>query len=60
MQWMVDSFEGLTPVSTNRISVGFQKVTKFIDGTGSQPDLVADCSEEAGKRIRIITIQVCI
>ena len=41
MQWMVDSFEGLTPVSTNRISGGFQKVTKFIDGTGSQPDLVA-------------------
>ena len=38
---ILDSFEGLTPVSTNRISGGFQKVTKFIDGTDSQPDLVA-------------------
>lgn len=38
---ILDSFEGLTPVSTNKISGGFQKVTKFIDGTDSQPDLVA-------------------
>ena len=38
---ILDSFEGLTPVSTNQISGGFQKVTKFIDGTESQPDLVA-------------------
>lgn len=38
---ILDSFEGLTPVSTNRISGGFQKVTKFINGTDSQPDLVA-------------------
>ena len=36
---ILDSFEGLTPVSTNRISGGFQKVTKFIvrkkPGSGS-------------------------
>lgn len=38
---ILDSFEGLTPVSTNQISGGFQKVTKFIGGTDSQPDLVA-------------------
>ena len=38
---ILDSFEGLTPVSTNQISGGFQKVTKFIDGTDSQPPLVA-------------------
>ena len=38
---ILDSFEGLTPVSTNQISGGFQKVTKFIDGTDLQPPLVA-------------------
>lgn len=39
---VLDSFAGrLTPVSTNRISGGFQKVERFTEGSDSQPDLVA-------------------
>ena len=39
---VLESFAGrLTPVSTNRISGGFQKVERFTEGSDSQPDLVA-------------------
>ena len=39
---VLDSFAGrLTPVSTNRVSGGFQKVEKFTEGSDNQPDLVA-------------------
>ena len=39
---VLDSFEGrLYPVSTNRISGGFQKAVEFVKGTGNQPALVA-------------------
>lgn len=39
---VLNSFTGrLTPVSTNRISGGFQKAEEFVRGTGSQPELVA-------------------
>ncbi len=40
---VLDSFAGrLTPVSTNRISGGFQKVTEFKDGRENQAPLVAN------------------
>lgn len=39
---VLDSFSGrLAPVSTDRISGGFQKVVKFTEGTDGQPTLVA-------------------
>ena len=39
---VLDSFSGrLNPVSTNRISGGFQKVLGFTNGTENQPNLVA-------------------
>lgn len=39
---VLNSFTGwLTPVSTDKISVGFQKAEEFVRGTGSQPELVA-------------------
>lgn len=39
---VLDSFAGrLTPVSTNRITGGFQKVTEFKDGNENQADRVA-------------------
>lgn len=39
---VLDSFAGrLTPVSTNRVTGGFQKVARFTKGSESQPDLVA-------------------
>ena len=40
---VLDSFAGqLNPVSTNRISGGFQKVLGFTNGTENQPNLVAN------------------
>ncbi len=40
---VLDSFSGrLTPVSTNRVSGGFQKVTEFKDGGVDQAPLVAN------------------
>ena len=40
---VLDSFSGrLNPVSTNRISGGFQKVLGFTNGTENQPNLVAN------------------
>ena len=40
---VLDSFSGrLTPVSTNRISGGFQKVTKFKNGEEGQASMVTD------------------
>lgn len=39
---VLNSFTGwLTPVSTDKISGGFQKAEEFVRGTGSQPELVA-------------------
>lgn len=39
---VLNSFTGrLTPVSTNRISGGFQKAEEFVRGTKDQPELVA-------------------
>lgn len=39
---VMDEFQGvLNPVSTNRITGGFQKVTGFSDGSENQPRLVA-------------------
>ena len=39
---VLDSFSGrLVPVSTNRISGGFQKALEFVKGSESQPELVA-------------------
>ena len=39
---VLNSFTGrLTPVSTNRISGGFQKAEEFVRGTNDQPELVA-------------------
>lgn len=46
---VLDSFAGrLTPVSTNRISGGFQKVTEFKDGTENQAPKVAYLFENGG------------
>ena len=46
---VLESFAGrLTPVSTNRISGGFQKVERFTEGSDSQPDLVASIFRERG------------
>ena len=47
---VLDSFSGqLTPVSTNRISGGFQRVKEFTEGSDGQPEMVASVLDRAEK-----------
>ena len=57
---VLESFAGrLTPVSTNRISGGFQKVERFTEGSDSQPDLVASILGAGSGRTTIIRASIC-
>ena len=47
---VLDSFSGqLTPVSTNRISGGFQRVKEFTEGSDGQPEMVASVFGQSRK-----------